>query len=217
MSTELPVHAANDVRTALEGRPGNARDPRVVGVLLAGGTSSRFGEANKLLAELDGDPVVRHTARTLLDAGLESVVAVLGHEAEAVRAALDGLPVRTVDNPDYEEGVSTSVGCGVDAGADADAIVFLPGDMPVVDPETVALLVDAYRGGLGTALAAANGKRRGNPVLFDRVHFEELARVEGDVGGRSVLRSAPDGGLIETDDPGVHRDVDTEEDLSEVR
>jgi molybdenum cofactor cytidylyltransferase len=91
--------------------------------------------------------------------------------------------------------------------------VFLPGDMPDVDPSTVDLLVDAFRAELGTALAAAYDGRRGNPVLFGREHFEALLAVEGDVGGRAVLVGSDGGGLVETGDPGVTVDVDTTDDL----
>ncbi|MFB6155286.1 MAG: NTP transferase domain-containing protein, partial [Haloferacaceae archaeon] len=191
----------------------------VAGVVLAGGTSSRFGDANKLLADFDGDPLVRHAVRTLLDAGLREVVVVLGYEADAVRRAVADLGVRTVRNPDYGDGLSTSVARGVRAvaDADADAVVFLPGDMPAVAPSTVDLLVDAYRAGLGTALAATYRGRRGNPVLFDRRHFDALLGVEGDVGGRPVLLGADRAGLVATDDPGVTADVDTTDDIERRR
>jgi molybdenum cofactor cytidylyltransferase len=217
VTDELPSHDRAAVRAALEAadRP----DPTVLGVVLAGGTSSRFGEANKLLADLDGEPLVRHAARTLLDAGLSEVVVVLGHEADAVESALDGLDVLTVRNPDYEAGLSTSVARGAAAVRDAgaDATVFLPGDMPGVDPATVDLLVDAYRAGLGTALAAAYDGRRGNPVLFDRGHFGALLAVDGDTGGRRVLLESDGGALVETADPGVVEDVDTTGDLRRRR
>jgi molybdenum cofactor cytidylyltransferase len=209
----LPSYDRETVSEALaEAAPG---ERRIVGVLLAGGTSSRFGEANKLLAELDGEPLVRHAARTLLDAALSDVVAVLGYEAEAVASALDGLDVGLVRNPDYEEGLSTSVARGVEAARDAgaDAALFLPGDMPAVEPATVMLLADAYRAGLGTALAAAHEGRRGNPVLFDAAHFDALLAVEGDTGGRPVLLGSDDSALVEVDDPGIGEDVDTIGDL----
>lgn len=210
----LPVHDVGAVREALD--PDEHLPKTVVGVLLAGGTSSRFGDANKLLADLDGEPLVRHAARTLLDADLDEVVAVLGYEADAVDAALGGLDLLSVRNPDYEDGLSTSVARGVAAAREhgADAAVFLPGDMPRVDPATVDLLVDAHRVGLGTALAAAHDGRRGNPVLFDREHFEALLAVEGDVGGRPVLVGSAGAALVDTDDAGVLDDVDTTEDLS---
>jgi molybdenum cofactor cytidylyltransferase len=215
--TGLPVHDAGAVREALGASDRPA--PTVVGVLLAGGTSSRFGDANKLLVGLDGKPLVRHAARTLLDADLDRVVAVLGYEADAVGAALSDLDLGTVRNPDYGDGLSTSVARGVAAAREygADAAVFLPGDMPGVDPATVDLLVDAHHAGLGRALAAAHDGRRGNPVLFDRSHFEALLAVEGDVGGRSVLVGSDGAALVETGDSGVVADVDTTGDLRRHR
>lgn len=211
------VEAADGIGAA--DTPGAAGDdaPTVAGVLLAAGTSSRFGEANKLLADLDGEPLVRHAARTLLDADLSGVVAVLGYEAEAVREALDDLDVRTVRNPDFEEGLSTTVAWGVRAVEGADAAVFLPADLPAVDPSTVDRLVDAYRADLGTALAAAHDGCRGNPVLFDRRHFDDLRDLAGDVGGRPVLLGSDGGALVATGDPGVTRDVDTVADLRRRR
>jgi len=213
----LPSYGRETVAEALD--TADPDDGTVVGVLLAGGTSSRFGASNKLLAELDGQPLVRHAARSLLDADLPEVVAVVGYDADTVSAALTDLDVRVVRNPDYRMGLSTSVGRGVEAAADAgaDAVVFLPGDMPGVDPATVELLVDACRAGLGTALAAGHEGQRGNPVLFADEHFEELRAVEGDVGGRSVLLGSDDAALIETGDPGVAEDVDTTEDLRRQR
>lgn len=197
------------------GRP----EPRVAGVLLAAGTSSRFGAANKLLASVDGDPLVRHAARTLVAADLDPLVAVVGHEADGVRAALDGLGFAVVENPDYAAGQATSVRVAV-AALDSNAVaaaVFALGDMPAVAPESVEALVAAHRAGHGTALAAAHGGERGNPVLFDATRFPALAGVDGDVGGRELLHSGEDSALVETGDPGVQRDVDTRDDLAAVR
>ena len=167
--------------------------PRVAGVLLAAGTSSRFGDANKLLATVDGEPVVRRAARTLTEAGLDPVVVVVGHEAERVRTAVEDLPAETVDNDAYAAGQSTSVRTGIDTvrgedprargDAPVDAAVVALGDMPFVDPGTVEALVAAYAAGAGDALAAAHEGDRGNPVLFDRGFFDRLAAVDGDVGG----------------------------------
>lgn len=188
----------------------------VTGVLLAAGTSSRFGEANKLLEPLDGDPIVRHGARTLVETDLADVVAVLGYEADTVAAALADLPVRTVRNEAFRAGQATSVRRGLDAvGADAEGVVFGLGDMPAVDPSTVDTLVAAFSAGAGDPLVAAFEGRRGNPVLFGRRHFDALAAVEGDTGGRSVVLESDGTTLVETGDPGVTRDVDRRADLRE--
>ncbi|WP_232702255.1 nucleotidyltransferase family protein [Halobacterium wangiae] len=200
-------------------------DSRVAGVLLAAGTSSRFGDANKLLADVeretnpvdgaaadgdttDGTPMVRRSAETLLAAGLDEVVVVLGHEADRVREALGGLDVSFVENPEFESGQASSVRAGVRALGDVDAAVFALGDMPYVAPDSVAALVAAHDADMGTALAAGCDGQRGNPVLFDSTHFPALAERDGDIGGKQVLFAAEHAAIVETGDPGVLRDVD---------
>lgn len=190
----------------------------VAGVLLAAGDSDRFGERDKLLATLDGEPLVRCAARTLADADLDSVAAVVGQESPAVVDALADIDLAVVANPDAAAGQATSVRRGVAWARDrADAVVFALGDMPRVDPGTVDRLVAAYRAGRGSALAAGYDGQRGNPVLFDGRHFDALAAVEGDRGGRGVFESADDAAVVETGDPGVRTDVDTPADLAALR
>jgi molybdenum cofactor cytidylyltransferase len=189
-------------------------DARIAGVLLAAGTSSRFGDANKLLEQVDGDPMVRRSARMLLDADLDSVVVVVGHEADQVRDALAGLPVAFAENPDYETGQASSVRAAVESLHGADAAVFALGDMPYVDSASVRALAAAFEAGAGSALAAGFEGERGNPVLFAREHFDALAHADGDTGGKHVLLTAGDAVVVETGDPGVRRDVDRPDDLA---
>lgn len=206
--TELPI------RSPPFEVDGSESPARVAGVLLAAGTSARFGDDNKLLATLDGEPLVRHAARALVDASVAPVVVVVGHEADRVRDALAGLDLRFVANNAYAEGQSTSVRAGIGALDDAvDAAVIALGDMPFVDPDTVGTLVAAYEAGVGDAVAAAHDGQRGNPVLFDRRFFADLAAVAGDIGGRQVLREADDATCIAVPDSGVRRDVDGPGDL----
>lgn len=189
----------------------------VHGVLLAAGTSDRFGATNKLLATVDGQPMVRKTARTLVDADLEGISAVVGHQAANVEAAVEGLGVEIIRNDAYQEGMATSVRAGVQAvrATGADAALIALGDMPDVSSASVSALVAAYENDVGSALAAAYEGRRGNPVLFDRCHFDALAAVDGDTGGRNVLLGAEDAALVETGDPGVLQDVDTRADFDQ--
>ncbi|WP_123535935.1 nucleotidyltransferase family protein [Halosimplex salinum] len=193
-------------------------DATVAGVLLAAGGSDRFGDRNKLLADLDGVPLVRHAARTLAEADLGPVAAVVDPNATGVSDALSGLGLDIVETPDAGVGQATSVRQGVTWARDrADAVVFALGDMPRVDATTVDHLVAAYRDGHGSALAAGYDGQRGNPVLFDAVHFEGLAALDGDTGGRTVFRAADDAAVVETGDPGVRLDVDTPDDLERLR
>ena len=197
---------------------------RVAGVVLAAGLSSRFGDGNKLLATLEGEPLVVHAVRTLTEADLDAVAVVVDPDTEVSDALTeaglthDDSAVTLVENPDTAAGQATSVRRGVAwARRDHDAVVFALGDMPRVRPETVDRLVGAWREGAGSALAAGYDGQRGNPVLFDRQHFDALAALSGDTGGRSVFAAATDSAVVETDDPGVRLDVDTQGDLDDVR
>ncbi|HSM04121.1 MAG TPA: molybdopterin-binding/glycosyltransferase family 2 protein, partial [Longimicrobiales bacterium] len=126
-------------------RSGRGDGPRVAGVILAAGRSTRMGEVNKLLAEVGGVPMVRRVAETVRSAALEPVIVVLGHEAEAVRAALEGLPVEFVVNPAYAAGMGTSVARGIEAVADrVDGAMVVLGDMPWIDVRHMDALVEAF-------------------------------------------------------------------------
>lgn len=186
-------------------------DHDVAAVLLAAGESSRFDNGNKLLADFNGEPVVRAAARSLGATNLAPRVAVLGSDANAVEAVLDEFGFKFVYNPNFASGQATSVQAGVGALDAVDAVVVALGDMPAVDPSSITALVDAYRAGAGSPLAAAFEGQRGNPVLFDRSYFGALTAVTGDTGGRQLLLEH--GTLVETGDPGVLSDIDTQADL----
>ncbi len=136
----------------------------LVGVLLAAGLGTRFEDGNKLLAPVcqRDEPIVVRAARSFPDA-VDHVVAVVGHEADAVREAVSSVVDETVHNPAYERGQSTSVRTGAIAARerDADAAVFLPGDMPTVDPRTVQRIVEASREDDVDAVVPVYDGRRG--------------------------------------------------------
>jgi len=193
---------------------GNAQ-ATIGGIVLGAGESTRFGSENKLLAPVEGTPVIRRVAAAAIESPLDDVVTVLGHEADAVAERLDGLPLSTAYNNDYTEGQSTSVRRGIEVGRESnwDAAVVLLGDMPFVCPTTIEALIEAYLSGSGSIVAPRYDGRRGNPVLFDRPLFERLLSVSGDQGGREIVRNHPGTVLLDTSDPGVVRDVDTAGDL----
>lgn len=187
----------------------------VHGVVLAAGTSSRYGERNKLLEPVDGEALVRHAVTTLLETDVAGVTVVVGHQAERVAEAVADLDVAVRENEAFADGQNTSVAAGVKAARerDADAVVLALGDMPDVSVGACSALLSAYDRGAGDALAAAYEGKRGNPVLFDRRHFVDLLDVDGDVGGREILLTDPDAAAVETGDPAVLRDVDRPEDI----
>ncbi|WP_225741358.1 nucleotidyltransferase family protein [Halorussus halophilus] len=193
----------------------------MLGVLLAAGTGSRFGDGNELLAEIDGEPVVSHAARTLTASGVDAVVAVVGHERELVEGALPD-DVDVLYNTDFEDGQSTSVKLAAEFARkrEADAALFALGDMPRVSVETVEALLAAYRDGDGDIVVPRYEGERGNPVLFDAAYFDALAEVEGDTGGRELIESEAESGAVawvDVEDAGVRQDIDTREDLETLR
>lgn len=208
--TELPVVTPPDTL---------AEDVVVPGVLLAAGTSSRFGTDNKLLAQLHNTPIVHLAATHLVESRTATDYAVVGYDARRVRTVLSDLPITIRDNPSYTEGQGSSVRIAmseIDQHA-ADGVLFALGDMPCVTPATINGLIRTFATRQWTALAAATSGIRGNPVLFDATHFSALSEVTGDTGARNILLSATNAALVETNDPGVTRDIDTQADLSELQ
>lgn len=185
----------------------------VTAVVLAAGTASRFG-GQKLLALLGGTPVIRRTVENVLAASLTDILVVLGADAEAVRAALDGLPVRFVLNPDYRDGMSTSLRRGIEAlDPAARAALIVLGDQPAVAPEVMRRVVAAQRETGKPIAAPVYGGVQGNPVVFAREVFAELEAMRGDRGGREVVRRDPARVALVQVAAGMPRDVDTPEDL----
>ncbi|HEX7089439.1 MAG TPA: nucleotidyltransferase family protein [Longimicrobiales bacterium] len=181
-------------------------------VVLAAGTASRFG-GQKLLVPLRGHPLVRHTVENVLASGVTDVVVVLGADADGVRAALAGLPVRLVVNPDYRDGMSTSLRCGIralDPGVAAALVVL--GDQPTVSPELMRRVVAAQRDSGKPIAAPVYAGTQGNPVVFARAVFGEIDALEGDRGAREVVQRDAARVVRVHVDGEMPRDVDTRED-----
>lgn len=192
--------------------------PDVVGLLLAAGTSERFGDRNKLLQKLDGIPVVRRSAIVLAESSVDDIIAVLGYDGALVAGLVATVDLSTVHNTHYQEGQGTTVARAAQAAQEvqANAAVFYLADMPCVDPRTVDELVDAYHETDAGIVAPYTDGRRGNPVIFDERHFDALQTLSGDVGGR-VLFEEHAVEQVEVDDPAIHLDIDTVEDFEELQ
>jgi molybdenum cofactor cytidylyltransferase len=192
------------------------RSPRVGALILAAGQSRRMGSLNKLLADIEGRPMVARVADALLASRANPIVVVTGHQEERVRGALAGRDLRFVHNPDYAEGLSTSLRVGLAALDDVDGAAICLGDMPDVTPAHVDRLIAAFDPGSGRAICVPtfNGKR-GNPVLWDRRFFAEMASVSGDVGARHLIGDHEDAvHEVAMPDSGVLNDFDTPEALA---
>jgi molybdenum cofactor cytidylyltransferase len=185
----------------------------IAAIVLAAGASTRMGRPKLTLPMPDGRALVRLAVEQVLAAGLDEAVVVLGADAEAVAATLAALPVRTVVNPHYAEGQSTSLRAGLDAlRPGTAAVVVALGDQPLPEPDVVRRLVTAFRE-TGRPIAVPvyrNG--RGNPVLFAAALFGELSAVTGDQGGRGVIARDPDRVVEVPVDAPMPADIDTPED-----
>ena len=196
----------------------------VVPIILAAGRSSRMGDANKLLADLGGQPLVTHIIEQLAAAGLQPPVVVLGSRAGEVRAAIDGRAAiegwtaHFVIAPDFADGLSASLRAGIAAlPPDCGAALVCLGDMPRVGTDTVRALAAAATSADAIAIPVWAGKR-GNPVLWGRAHFAALTRLSGDVGGKALLSEQAHHVVeIAASDDGVLTDVDTPEALAALR
>ena len=198
----------------------------VAAVVLAAGRSSRFlaaggEEETKLLARFDGEPLVRRVVSAALASRARPVVVVVGHARQAVEAALVNLPAKIVFNPDYLDGLSTSLRAGLLAlppGADAAAILL--GDMPMVASRLIDALIEAFEARPGARAAAPmEGGRRRNPVLIARALFPGAMAVSGDEGARTLLAALNPTEMIEIEAGGwtTALDVDTPDDLANLR
>ncbi|HLZ64930.1 MAG TPA: molybdopterin-binding/glycosyltransferase family 2 protein [Aliidongia sp.] len=202
---------------ALEAPP---RRPRIAALVLAAGQSRRMGADNKLLIPLDGKPMVRHVVERVLASAARPVTIVLGHEGDAVRAALAGLDVGFALNPDYADGLSGSLKTGLAAVPDgADGAIVCLGDMPDVSAELIDRLIAGFNPVEGRAiLAPVRGGRRGNPVLWARRFFGELMALSGDTGAKHLIGNYGEFLTeIEAVDDGVLIDLDTPEALAAYR
>ena len=193
---------------------------KVAGLVLAAGRSTRMGGPNKLLEEINGKPLVRIATEQVLASRAERVIVVTGHQRERVERTLDGLPVTFVHNPNFAEGLSTSLKTGIAAvPPDADGAIVCLGDMPQVSAKLIDRLIAAFdppRGAL-VVIPTIDGKR-GNPVLWSRRFFPDLLAVDGDVGARHLISGYAEAVTeVPLDDGGALIDVDTPEALIAVR
>jgi len=197
-----------------------AHRPRVAALVLAAGRSRRMGAENKLLAKLDGVPLVVRAVDTALASRARPVVVVTGHMADEVRAALTERSVSFVHNPEWGEGMSTSLRAGIAAlPADVDAALVCLGDMPRVTPAHLEAVLDAYDPAADATIVVPTFQRkRGNPVLFARRHFAEMTALEGDVGARALIDQHLDAvRFVPVADGGITVDVDTPEMLEALK
>ncbi|MFD5913985.1 NTP transferase domain-containing protein [Streptomyces massasporeus] len=191
----------------------------VAGLLLAAGGGRRLGGRPKALLPHRGRPLVEHAVRVLREGGCATVHVVLGAQAGDVRARASLPGCVLVDNPDWEQGMGSSLRAGLDslAGTGARAALVSLVDQPGIGPEAVARVLAAYEGEESLVCAAYDGVR-GHPVLFGAAHWTGIAATAtGDRGARAYLKEHRTAiALVECGDVARPFDIDTEADLAHL-
>ncbi len=184
----------------------------MAGIVLAAGASSRMGRP-KMLLPVGGGTLLKAVAQALLDGGLQRVVVVLGCEADHVRRSA-GLPddprLRVAVNADWPSGMASSLRRGIDECGEAVAALVALGDQAGITAERVKRIVSAWSPGVSLVLPVHDG-RAGHPVLFSRPLWPELRALQGDVGGREVVKRHLEDAVVVPAE--ALADLDTEEDL----
>jgi molybdenum cofactor cytidylyltransferase len=192
----------------------------IVALLSAAGMSTRLGR-NKLLLSFKGKPLIAHAVDTLLGSAVDEIIVILGYEADQVRAAVGKRRVRFVENPDYSEGLRSSVRAGFAAiPPHTSAIMIYLADQPLLEPAEVDFLIRAF------AEACKTGKsivvpffrgQRGNPVIVNSSYQASILAIAGDIGCRRVIKQNPDQVLmVEMETDHVVRDIDTIEEYERL-
>jgi len=188
---------------------------QVVGVLLAAGRGSRFG-GDKLRAFLRGvqpQVTVGVASGRQLRAALPVSIAVVRSEDAQLADELAAIGLTIVPCSRADEGMGSSLACGVEATRDATGWVVALGDMPWITVQTIRAVADAISAGADIAAPSYRGTR-GHPVAFSHRHYATLTALTGDAGAKSVVeRERASLTLIDVDDPAILRDVDTPDQL----
>ena len=190
----------------------------IAALLLAAGSSRRMGRP-KLLLDWGGRPLIRRAVEQAQASRVDDVVVVAGPNRAEIERALAGTRARLVDNPDHLSGMASSLRAGLRAlGPQVEAVVVLLGDQPFQGTEVVDRLIETYRASGRPIVVPVYAGRRGNPVLFDRSLFAELAEQQGDQGGRDVVRADPDRvATVSFDSERLQMDLDTWDDYVAAR
>ena len=190
----------------------------VAAIVLAAGASVRMGR-NKLLLDLGGESVVRRAARRTVDAGMDPVVVVTGHERVAVQAELHGIGCRTVFNAEHAMGQHTSVSAGIVGlgGEGAAAALVVLADMPFVTASMLRAVADRYREtGARLVLSRYGGETTAPPMLYDRSLFGELVRMDRRCGREVARRHRAEAAVLDWPAEAL-RDLDSPEDYECAR
>jgi len=186
-------------------------------ILLAAGESKRMGQPKQLLP-FRGSTLLGQIVENLLQSQAAETIVVLGSQAEKIIPQIAREPVRIVVNQEFEQGMSSSIKCGLSHISEAaDGVMIVLGDQPLIEKETIDLLIERHRQSeRGIILPVYNGIR-GHPVIFTMKYKDELLRLTGDIGGKQIVERHPSDVLeVEVDSESVVTSIDAESDYQSL-
>ena len=189
-----------------------ARNIKITGLVLAAGESRRMGVTKQLLP-FGHNTILGQVIRNALESNLDEIVVVLGYQAQEIGQNISDAPVKVVVNPEFREGLSSSIKKGLSNITETSAVMILLGDQPLVGKEIInRLLAELGRGDRGIIVPVYDNIR-GHPVIFTPLYRDELLALQGDVGGKEIVRAHPeDVTEVNIDSEAVICDIDDRDD-----
>ncbi len=180
------------------------------GILLAAGESKRMGR-QKLLLPFQGKSIIEKSVENIIRSKVDHIVVVLGSHYEEIFDQIRHLPVRFCFNEDFKRGMLSSVKCGIRTLPEScDAVLVFPGDQPMISPDVIDQVIEAYRNSDKEIVIPTFENRRGHPVLIGRKYFDEVLRLDESL--RFLVSLFPESFLeVKTNGYGILRDIDTPE------
>lgn len=186
-------------------------------IILAAGESTRMGFP-KMLLPFRGSTIVEQVIENVINSQVDGTVVVLGAGSEEIRKVIVRWPVKHCYNESYKDGMLSSIKCGLRLlPRHFEAVMVFPGDQPLIRPEIADMLISAFRATDKGIVVPAYGNRRGHPLLISGRYREALMSLDQEKGLRSLAHNYPGDVLeVETDDPDILRDIDSQEDYLNV-
>ncbi len=186
---------------------------KVVGIILAAGSSRRFGDADKLLMEINGKPLIRHAVDCALESHCAEVHVITRLDADRIEATLAGLPITIWSNPRHADGIGASIAFGIaNLSTGVDGALILPADMPWMETTLLNTLIERFAAAGGGSIVyptTSEGEQR-NPVIWPKAEFGHLRKLNTDKGGRNLMANRPTAKIaVKASNNGAFRDIDT--------
>ena len=187
-------------------------------VLLAAGQSKRFGDKNKLLAVINGKPIINHILDTLFEIyDASELIVILGHKHKIIKNLILNKDIKILENINYKKGIGTSIALGTsNLDTEIDGVMIIPADMPYINSKDLINLEKKFiELNCVKVVMPEHNSRIGNPVILPRNYFNTLKSLKDDFGARSLIRKKDI--ITVKAEFGTIFDIDTEEELAQIK